>query len=72
MSYSCGKIGGNMVKKLTSKAVYQSKRLNVRVTSYMYNMLMAVAKDSNVSMSDVIRSTLNDRFMQSRKFRKEN
>jgi len=72
MAYSCGKIGGNMVKKLTSKAVYQSKKLNVRVTSYMYNVLMAVAKDNDVTMSDVIRSTLNERFMQSRKTKRGN
>jgi len=72
MSYSCGKIGGNMVKKLTSKAVYQSKQLSFRVTSYMYNVLVDVAKDNNVSISDVIRSTLNDRFMQSQKTKRKN
>jgi len=72
MSYSCGKIGDNMVKKLTSKAVYQSKQLSLRVTSYMYNVLVDVAKDNNVSISDVIRSTLNDRFMQSQKTKRKN
>jgi len=38
----------------------------------MYNVLVDVAKDNDVSISDVIRSTLNDRFMQSSKTKRKN
>jgi len=56
-----------MIKKISRKVTFQSKKLNFRVTSYMYNVLVDVAKDNNVTISDVIRATLNDRFMQSSK-----
>jgi len=61
-----------MIKKISRKVTFQSKKLNFRVTSYMYNVLVDVAKDNNVSISDVIRATLNDRFMQSSKTKRKN
>jgi len=38
----------------------------------MYDILVDTAKDSNVTISDVIRATLNDRFLQSQKTKRKN
>ncbi len=60
------------VKILDKKSMYQSKKLNVRVSPYMYDILVDTAIDNNVTISDVIRATLNDRFLQSQKTKRKN
>lgn len=57
---------------LDRKASNQLVKLNFRVSQYMSDLIRAIAKDNNVSMSDLIRSTLNERFMQSRKTKRKN
>ncbi len=57
---------------LDTKASNQSIKLNFRVSRYMFDLLKATARDNNVSMSDVVRDTLNRRFMQSRKSKSKN
>jgi len=60
------------VKIMDRKVSHQSKKLNFRVSPYMYDILVDTAKDSNVTISDVIRATLNDRFLQSQKSKRKN
>jgi len=76
MWYSLWYASYNMKKKesriLDRKASNQLVKLNFRVSQYMSDLIRAIAKDNNVSMSDLIRSTLNERFMQSRKTKRKN
>jgi len=60
------------IRILDRKASNQLVKLNFRVSQYMYDLIRATAKDNNVSMSDIVRSTLNERFMQSRKTKRGN
>jgi len=60
------------VKIKDRKVRHQSKRLNVRVSPYMYDILVDTAIDNNVTISDVIRATLNDKFLQSQKTKRKN
>lgn len=60
------------VKIKDRTAEIQSKNLNIRVSPYLYMMLEDMAKNNNLTVSDVVRSTLNERLMQGRKFRKKN
>lgn len=60
------------VKIIDKRSSYQSKKLNVRVSPYMYDILVDTAKNNNVTISDVIRATLNDRFLQSQKTKRKN
>ena len=60
------------LKILNRKASNQSVKLNFRVSWYMYDLLRATAKDNDMSMSDIVRDTLNRRFMQSRKTKRKN
>ncbi len=60
------------VKIIDKRSSYQSKRLNVRVSPYIYDILVDTAIDNNVTISDVIRATLNDRFLQSQKTKRKN
>jgi len=60
------------VKIMDRKSSHQSKVLNVRVSPYMYDILVDTAKASNLTISDVIRATLNDRFLQSQKTKRKN
>jgi len=59
------------VKILDKKSMYQSKKLNVRVSPYMYDILVDTAKDNNLTISDVIRAALNDKFLQSQKTKRK-
>jgi len=76
MWYSLWYASYNMKKKesriLDRKASNQLVKLNFRVSQYMSDLIRAIAKDNNVSMSDLVRSTLNERFMQSRKTKRKN
>ena len=61
------------IKKIKDRtASFQTKNLNIRVNPNLYNVLETMAKDNDMTISDVVRSTLNERLMQGRKFRKEN
>jgi len=60
------------VKIMDRKVSHQSKKLNFRVSPYMYDILVDTAKDNDVTISDVIRATLNDRFLQSQKTKRKN
>jgi len=60
------------VKIKDRTAGIQSKNLNIRVSPYLYMMLEDMARNNNLTVSDIVRSTLNERLMQGRKFRREN
>jgi len=60
------------VKIKDRKVHHQSRRLSLRVSPYMYNILVDAAIDNNVTISDVIRATLNDKFLQSQKTKRKN
>ena len=60
------------VKIKDRKVHHQSRRLSLRISPYMYDILVDTAIDDNVTISDVIRATLNDRFLQSQKTKRKN
>jgi len=59
------------VKIIDKRSSHQSKKLNVRVSPYMYDILVDTAKDNNLTISDVIRAALNDKFLQSQKTKRK-
>jgi len=53
-------------------ATYQTKNINVRVNPILYNLLETMAKNNDITKSDLIRSILGERFMQSQKTKRKN
>jgi len=53
-------------------ASYQTKNINIRVSPYLYEAIDTIAKANDISISDYVRSTLNERLMQSRKTKRGN
>jgi len=50
----------------------QTKNINVRVSPYLYEAVDTIAKANDISISDYVRSTLNERLMQSQKTKRKN
>jgi len=53
-------------------ASYQTKNLNIRVNPNLYNVLETMAKNNNMTVSDVVRASLNEMIFQSRKTKRKN
>ena len=53
-------------------ASYQTKNLNIRVNPNLYNILETMAKDNDMTVSDVVRSSLNEMIFQSQKSKRKN
>jgi len=53
-------------------ASYQTKNLNIRVNPNLYNVLETMAKDNNITVSDIVRSSLNEMIFQSQKSKRKN
>jgi len=53
-------------------ASYQTKNLNIRVNPNLYNALETMAKNNDVTVSDVVRASLNEMIFQSRKTKRKN
>jgi len=53
-------------------ASYQTKNLNIRVNPNLYNVLETMAKDNNITVSDVVRASLNETIFQSQKLKRKN
>jgi len=53
-------------------ASYQTKNLNIRVNPNLYNILETMAKDNNMTVSDIVRSSLNEMIFQSQKSKRKN
>jgi len=53
-------------------ASYQTKNLNIRVNPNLYNILETMANDNDMTVSDVVRSSLNEMIFQSQKSKRKN
>jgi len=53
-------------------ASYQTKNLNIRVNPNLYNVLETMAKNNDMTVSDIVRASLNEMIFQSRKTKRKN
>jgi len=53
-------------------ASYQTKNLNIRVNPNLYNALETMAEDNGMTVSDIVRSSLNEMIFQSQKSKRKN
>jgi len=46
-------------------ASYQTKNINVRVSPYLHNMLEDIARDNHTTLSNVVKTAINEKYMKS-------
>jgi len=59
------------IKALDMKSIHKTRNLTVRVSPYTYNMLEDMAKNNNLTISDIVRRAIEKTYMKSSKRSKE-
>jgi len=59
------------VKALDIKSTYKTRNLTLRVSPYIYNMLHDIAKNNDMTVSNVVRRAIEKTYMKSSKRAKE-
>jgi len=59
------------IKALDMKSIYKTRNLTVRVSPYTYNMLEDIARNNDITLSNVVRRAIEKTYMKSSKRSKE-
>jgi len=59
------------VKALDMKPTHKTRNLTLRVSPYIYNMLQDIARNNDITLSDVVRRAIEKTYMKSSKRAKE-
>jgi len=53
------------------KSIHKTRNLTVRVSPYIYNMLEDIARNNDITLSNVVRRAIEKTYMKSSKRSKE-
>ncbi len=46
-------------------ASYQTKNINIRVSPYLHTMLEVIARDNHTTLSNVVKTAINEKYLKS-------